>query len=336
MEEGLNINENNKKKLELFLLYGQALDIHRSYYQEFGQQINKDQKKQYYLIDKTWLDKYKSDYNYDSIIPEAENYQYDDYQTFKSKIMDKFHKNNNKKALKISYPKAEEELISDYGVMLPKNFVIVKKEIFESYFLNYIAYDVIIGERNIFILDKKRENTQFDNLFICSIKYDDYSDDITNFNVNVDYILIFYKEFTVEEKGMFFELIKNGKGINNYFKIKNLKNHKNYGEHIIFGNYNQKVGFLFTTKNYNSYLEEKKISEKFLNEYIDKVNPKRATELILNSNDEMIISKNSMQNHNNNNNSKCITIYGDLYYYLKDDNDDNCQISEYSNIYPNY
>ena len=93
---------------------------------------------------------------------------------------------------------------------------------------------------------------------------------------------------------------------------------------------------MFTTKNYNSYLEEKKISEKFLNEYIDKVNPKRATELILNSNDEMIISKNSMQNHNNNNNSKCITIYGDLYYYLKDDNDDNCQISEYSNIYPNY
>jgi hypothetical protein len=307
MEEGLNINENNKKKLELFLLYGQALDIHRSYYQEFGQQINKDQKKQYYLIDKTWLDQYKSDYNYDSIIPEAENYQYDDYQTFKSKIMDKFHKNNNKKALKISYPKAEEELISDYGVMLPKNFVIVKKEIFESYFLNYIAYDVIIGERNIFILDKKRENTKFDNLFICSIKYDDYSDDITNFNVNVDYILIFYKEFTVEEKGMFFELIKNGKGI-----------------------------YLFTIKNYNSYLEEKKISEKFLNEYIDKVNPKRATELILNSNDEMIISKNSMQNHNNNNNSKCITIYGDLYYYLKDDNDDNCQISEYSNIYPNY
>ena len=82
MEEGININENNKIKLEVFLLYEQALDIHRSYYQEFGYRIINSMIQKYYLIDKTWLDKYKSQNNYDLIILDAENYNSDDYQTF--------------------------------------------------------------------------------------------------------------------------------------------------------------------------------------------------------------------------------------------------------------
>ena len=333
MEERININENNKRKLEVFLLYGQALDIHRSYYQEFGDRSINSMIEKYYLIDKTWLDKYKSENNYDLIIPDVEHYNSDDYQTFKSKIMNRFKKNNNKKALKISYPRLKGEVIPEYQIMVPENFVIVKKEIFESYFLNFEStYGVIIGETNIFIFDIKTENSKFDNIYICSIKYDDYSDDITNFKVNVDYLLIFKKEFTVEERGNFFDLIKNGKGINNYFKIKKLNN-KKYGEQPIYGNNKQKVGYLFSTTNNKNYLEEKKISEKFLNEYLNKVNPKKSTEIIFNSIDEINISNFSMQKQNN---SKCITIYGNLYYYLNNDNDDNCEISEYSNINHKY
>ena len=90
---------------------------------------------------------------------------------------------------------------------------------------------------------------------------------------------------------------------------------------------------MFSTTNNKNYLEEKKISEKFLNEYLNKVNPKKSTEIIFNSIDEINISNFSMQKQNN---SKCITIYGNLYYYLNNDNDDNCEISEYSNINHNY
>ena len=69
----------------------------------------------------------------------------------------------------------------------------------------------------------------------------------------------------------------------------------------------------------------------FLNEYIIKKYPqdiykKSVTKIILNS----ILNESKVENNQSSiqQNSKCITIYGNLYYYLNE-NDNNCFISQY-------
>lgn len=336
MEDNINKNEIGKKKLELFLLYGQALDIHRTYYQEFGDKILNTLKEKYFLIDKNWLDNYKETNDYDSIKKFAEQYQYEDYSSFKSNIMNHLRKNNNKKALKIEAPKLEQELLADYQILIPKNFVIVKREIFEDFFLsNHLSYEIIIGEQNIFIFDKRTEISRSDNIFICSIKFNEYSDDITNFYVNVDFILILNKELASEEKTNFFEAIKNGRGVKNYFRMRNLDS-EYHGAQIIVGNFNQKIGILYKISNNKNKLEEKKLFEKLCNEYVDKIYPRNVTEFILNSMNERINSVNQINIIPFRNKSKCITIYGNLYSCLRDNDFNNCSISEYVNINPHY
>ena len=227
---------------------------------------------------------------------------------------------------------------------MPKNFVLVKKEILESSFLkSVLTYDIIIGDKNIFIFDNKSENSKTDNIFICSMKFNEDNDDITDFVIDVDDILILnkqfaveekkyffeIKQFAVEEKKYFFEIIKDGKGINNYFKARKLNNNK-LGEQLIYGNNDINVGILFKVRNKINQ-EEEKINEMFLNEYIIKKYPqdiykKSITKIILNS----ILNESKVENNQSSiqQNSKCITIYGNLYYYLNE-NDNNCFISQY-------
>ena len=104
-------------------------------------------------------------------------------------------------------------------------------------------------------------------------------------------------------------------------------------QNITGGNNNNiNIGVLFKVRN-NKNVKEEKINEGFLNEYIKKryyengVN-RSNTETILNS---ILENKNKIENRPSvQKNSKCITIYGNLYYYLNN-NDNNCFISEYGN-----
>ena len=328
MSNKKNKNQINSEKLEAYLLYGQSLELIKLYNQEFGEKFL--EKEKFYLVDKKWLDNYKINLEFNLIKEDAEQYQYDSYEIFKSKITSRLKRNTTKKPLKINPPKLEQELLTDYGILMPKNFVLVKKEILESSFLkSVLTYDIIIGEKNIFIFDNKSENSKTDNIFICSMKFNEDNDDITDFVIDVDDILILSKQFAVEEKKYFFEIIKDGKGINNYFKARKLNNNK-LGEQLIYGNNDINVGILFKVRNKINQ-EEEKINEMFLNEYIIKKYPqdiykKSITKIILNS----ILNESKVENNQSSiqQNSKCITIYGNLYYYLNE-NDNNCFISQY-------
>ena len=328
MSDKSNKNEISQKKLEAYLLYGQSLELIKLYNQEFGEKFL--EKEKFYLVDKKWLDNYKINLEFNLIKEDAEQYQYDSYEIFKSKITSRLKRNTTKKPLKIDPPELDKELLTDYGILMPKNFVLVKKEILESSFLkSVLTYDIIIGEKNIFIFDNKSENSKTDNIFICSMKFNEDNDDITDFVIDVDDILILNKQFAVEEKKYFFEIIKDGKGINNYFKARKLNNNK-LGEQLIYGNNDINVGILFKVRNKINQ-EEEKINEMFLNEYIIKKYPqdiykKSITKIILNS----ILNESKVENNQSSiqQNSKCITIYGNLYYYLNE-NDNNCFISQY-------
>jgi len=328
MSNKKNKNQINSEKLEAYLLYGQSLELIKLYNQEFGE--NFLEKEKFFLVDKKWLDNYKINLEFNLIKEDAEQYQYDSYEIFKSKITSRLKRNTTKKPLKINPPKLEQELLTDYGILMPKNFVLVKKEILESSFLkSFLTYDIIIGEKNIFIFDNKSENSKTDNIFICSMKFNEDNDDITDFVIDVDDILILSKQFAVEEKKYFFEIIKDGRGIKNYFKTRKLNNNK-LGEQLIYGNNDINVGILFKVRNKINQ-EEEKINEMFLNEYIIKKYPqdiykKSITKIILNS----ILNESKVENNQSSiqQNSKCITIYGNLYYYLNE-NDNNCFISQY-------
>ena len=328
MSDKSNKNEISQKKLEAYLLYGQSLELIKLYNQEFGEKFL--EKEKFYLVDKKWLDNYKINLEFNLIKEDAEQYQYDSYEIFKSKITSRLKRNTTKKPLKIDPPELDKELLTDYGILMPKNFVLVKKEILESSFLkSVLTYDIIIGEKNIFIFDNKSENSKTDNIFICSMKFNEDNDDITDFVIDVDDILILNKQFAVEEKKYFFEIIKDGKGINNYFKARKLNNNK-LGEQLIYGNNDINIGILFKVRNKKNK-EEENINEMFLNEYIEKKYPqdiykKSITKIILNS----ILNESKVENNQSSiqQNSKCITIYGNLYYYLNE-NDNNCFISQY-------
>ena len=328
MSDKSNKNEISQKKLEAYLLYGQSLELIKLYNQEFGEKFL--EKEKFYLVDKKWLDNYKINLEFNLIKEDAEQYQYDSYEIFKSKITSRLKRNTTKKPLKIDPPELDKELLTDYGILMPKNFVLVKKEILESSFLkSVLTYDIIIGEKNIFIFDNKSENSKTDNIFICSMKFNEDNDDITDFVIDVDDILILNKQFAVEEKKYFFEIIKDGKGINNYFKARKLNNNK-LGEQLIYGNNDINIGILFKVRNKKNK-EEENINEMFLNEYIIKKYPqdiykKSITKIILNS----ILNESKVENNQSSiqQNSKCITIYGNLYYYLNE-NDNNCFISQY-------
>ena len=328
MSDKSNKNEISQKKLEAYLLYGQSLELIKLYNQEFGEKFL--EKEKFYLVDKKWLDNYKINLEFNLIKEDAEQYQYDSYEIFKSKITSRLKRNTTKKPLKINPPELDKELLTDYGILMPKNFVLVKKEILESSFLkSVLTYDIIIGEKNIFIFDNKSENSKTDNIFICSMKFNEDNDDITDFVIDVDDILILNKQFAVEEKKYFFEIIKDGKGINNYFKARKLNNNK-LGEQLIYGNNDINIGILFKVRNKKNK-EEENINEMFLNEYIIKKYPqdiykKSITKIILNS----ILNESKVENNQSSiqQDSKCITIYGNLYYYLNE-NDNNCFISQY-------
>ena len=335
MSDKSNKNEISHKKLEAYLLYGQSVELIRLYNQEL-KMINVEKIKennlvteQYYLVDKKWLDNYKISLEFNLVKEDAEQYQYDSYEIFKTKITNRLKKNMQKKTLKIDPPKLEQELLADYEILIPKNFVLVRKEIFESSFLkSVLTYDVIICEKNIFIFDNKSEYSKTDNIFICSMKFNEDNDDIIDFVIDVDDILILNKQYAIEEKKYFFEMIKEGKGVKNYLKKRKLNDNK-LGKQLIYGNNNINNGILFKVRNKNP--EEEKISEMFLNEYIIKKYPeikykKGITKIILNSilnESKVAINRTSIQQ-----NSKCITIYGNLYYYLNE-NDNNCFISQY-------
>ena len=105
MSDKSNKNEISQKKLEAYLLYGQSLELIKLYNQEFGEKFL--EKEKFYLVDKKWLDNYKINLEFNLIKEDAEQYQYDSYEIFKSKITSRLKRNTTKKPLKINPPELE-------------------------------------------------------------------------------------------------------------------------------------------------------------------------------------------------------------------------------------
>ena len=309
-----------EKKLEMSLLYNQSIEIIKLCHQEIKKNLINIL--QYYIVPKKWLDSYKLKNNYDSI---KEEIPFSDNQ---NKInIDLNEELNSLESLK------ETELIEKYNICYPKNFTLVKKEILNS--LNEIyLYDVIFGEKNIFIFDNNKENKN-KTIFICSLNYEnDYRYDITDFFINIDSIIIIDENRKDKEIEKLFNYISEKKGIKNYYKQRSIKV-SNLGEQIIYNKEEEKIGIFYQLSN-GGNLNDNKIQENDLMDYLNNNNSnnkKSCTKIGINAIFNNSKKGEEMEKINIKNKSKCITIYGDIYYYLKknESKNENFSISEYKN-----
>ena len=309
-----------EKKLEMSLLYNQSIEIIKLCHQEIKKNLINIL--QYYIVPKKWLDSYKLKNNYYSIkeeIPFSDNL---------NKInIDLNEELNSLESLK------ETELIEKYKIYYPKNFTLVKKEILNS--LNEIyLYDVIFGEKNIFIFDNNKENKN-KTIFICSLNYEnDYRYDITDFFINIDSIIIIDENRKDKEIEKLFNYISEKKGIKNYYKQRSIKV-SNLGEQIIYNKEEEKIGIFYQLSN-GGNLNDNKIQENDLMDYLNNNNSnnkKSCTKIGISAIFNNSKKGKEMEKINIKNKSKCITIYGDIYYYLKknESKNENFSISEYKN-----
>ena len=322
--------------IQMSLLYSQSLEIEKLYFQN----IQKDTiiKLKYYLVPKKWLDGYKYRNNYASIVQNINKSDCLDYNNFKSKVNNSIQNYNLQNELNEIESLNEKGIIPKYQINFPKDFIPVKEEIFIGLKNNFL-YEIVIGERNIFIFDNSSDR----NIFICSLDLEQDNKDITEFVVNVDSILILNEKKVTKEIKKLFNYISENKGINNYYKERNIDYGK-LGEQIVYDKELEEIGIFYKIKNRTEYIT---IEKKF-NEYINKTMQNEE----INNNDlkgstvvglkpylkEVENRRNSsIINNKNENKPKCVTICGDIYYYTKKhEHKDNCYITEYKNNNKNY
>ena len=294
------ISENNEPKKEAYLLYWQYLDLIKLYYSKYtkieGENSNKF--KQYYLVDKDWINQYKSLIDYNLVVKEANQYEYDEFlEKLEQKI--KLYGRETIKKLKSS-ESLKKQMYNDY--IIPQNFDIIKPGTFDPNFeKEFTKYDVIFDNQHIIIFDYKNIEPTKKAIFICSIQFNENTDDITDYYINIDYILSLFNQ---SERNFFSNEITYN-SIESYFKSRNIQINYNQQQNIY--DKGQIVGLFKPFFNINIRKGQK--------------------------NDDLL-SLDDLKNKypdyfkNKNRRPKCITISGDLYYYL---NENNCEISEYIN-----
>lgn len=311
-----------QKKLEMSFLYTQSIEIIKLYHQEIKKNINI---LKYYIIPKKWLDNYKLKNNYSSIKEDIPLSDEIDYNILKVNNKINYDLNENLiESLK------ETEFIENYKICYPKNFILVKQEIFNK--LNKIyLYEVIFGEKRIIIFDNNKKSKN-KNIFICSLKFEnDYTKDITDFVINVDSIIIIDENKIDNEIKKFLNFISENKGIKNYYKERNI-NVDIIGQQIIYNKEEDKIGIFYQLLNKVDF-DKNKIEENYLLEYLNNNNrsdKKGFTKIGIKAICKFKEQKSKEENKKKNK-SKCITIYGDIYYYLKNNEINNSSISEYKN-----
>ena len=331
------------------LLYIQSLDLIKLYYKEIPK--NKINPLKYFLFPKTWLDNYKSKYNYSAISQKIDLSKFIDFNSYKENL-GKNEINNNKLINELKKVESQMEKgsisTSKSKIMYPKDFIPVKQEVFYNINYNYL-YDIIIGEKNIFIFD----NNSNKNIFICSLKFNEYNEDITDFVVNVDSIIILNDKTKNREKKKLFNYISENKGLKNYYKERKIDIYKK-AEQNIYDKEDEEIGIFYKINDNNEDLETPQgFNEEYANENILEQDEIR-TSIVK---EDLNYSKNEIKRNNNNQhnaeilgkinkdmpvlrrNTKCITIYGDIYYYFKrHEYKNNTFISQYdeSENYNNY
>lgn len=332
-----NFNQLNINQKEIYLLYAQSVEL--QYLYNLTLEKNNYNTLKYYLLPKKWLDFLKAKYNYSSIKQEIKYEDCLDYNKFKQNISNIIKNNYNlKEELNLIENYVEKKYIPKYKMHYPQDFIPVRQDIFEN--LNDdLLYDIIIGEKNIFIFDNNKQNLN-KNIYICSIKVnnENINEDISEFEINIDSILILDDKKKNREKKKLFQYISENKGIKNYYKERNIDPNK-FGEQIIYDKEDDEIGIFF---NFINKENEYQTPDGFMQEYINQFIPKEESEIEIERNNNSNYTekkliyvfgqkfKNEPKEQIEPKKPKCVTIYGDIYYYLNTRYRDNTQIYKFN------
>ena len=314
-----NINQLNINQKEIYLLYAQSIEL--QYLYNLTIEKNNYNSLQYYLIPKKWLDFLKSKYNYSSIKQEIKQEDCLNYDQFKQNISKIINNNYNLyQELNLIENYIEKKYIPKYKINYPEDFIPVRKDIFGN-LDDDLLYEIIIGEGNIFIFDNNKQNPN-KNIFICSINYEKENEDISEFEVNIDSIIILDDKKKIKEKKKLLQYISGNKGIKNYYKERNIDPNR-FGEQIIYDKEDDEIGIFYNCKNKE---DKYQTPDCFMEEYINKLIPPKEEEPENKQNNytEMkldgVFGKKYKNEQPKPKKLKCVTIHGDIYYYLKQRN----------------
>jgi hypothetical protein len=300
-----NKYEENKKKYKMSLLYIQTQELKNLY-------ISKMEKepKAYYLIDKEWLDNYKSRNNYETTLDFFKNYEdCKDYSEFKNKISNNFKLEKDR----LTTFKIEDQIDNYFNFSLqkgkinnshlnyPQNCELIKKEFVEDVSdgcSGFILYDIYIGNKLILINDCETQNVAF----LSSLVEND--ENKNNFLIQINYLLAFENEkYMLEE----FEEIIDEKYINDYFSKRKIDITKK-GEQNLINKNNKKIGKIFIINDKDNKINHQNIDN---NNNINVNNIKLYSNKNSNPSSSYVTPNyNNMKNINNNrNNSIANTNY---------------------------
>jgi hypothetical protein len=224
------------------LLYIQTQELKRFYNSKM-----ENEPKAYYLIDKEWLDKYKSRNKYETSLDFFKKFDdWKDYSDFKNKVCNFFKLEQNRLTtfnveeamenyFNFSHQKGK---IKNSHLIYPQNCELIKKEFVEDVSdgsSGFILYDIYIGNKLILINDCETQSVAF----LCSLVENE--ENKNNFLIQIDYLLAFESEKYMKEE---FEQIINEENINNYFSKRKIDITKK-GEKNLINKNGKKIGKIF-------------------------------------------------------------------------------------------
>ena len=301
--------EKGKNRIRnLIQLYKEEMKI----FTLFDKNINNEKDmKEYYLINKNWMNLYKENSNYkkieEIILKDKKNLNEEEflrsnYEGVSNEIKDLpenlLKEENFIPQSKLDFLNIEESK----DLFCPHEFVLVSENLFDLFFKeitiksnkynkNDYKYKTIIGDNVLFIQDKK-----YENIFYAFTK------DEKN-NVQLCSYL-----FKYNDKNMFFNDIKNyikNKGLDNYLIERKIQFHKNPKLDILYNQDNEEIGKYISYKQMSTDTYEKmKIKNRLLPSQSSYVKCKLINDNILKFNKNMNLSTaineiNNKQNLNN-------------------------------------
>ena len=305
------LSDNKKKSMikNLILLFSEK----KNYYDLFKSNIKKENDlKEYYLINKNWLNIYKENVEYNKIKELFKNKKIDLKNNLDNIIKNNFNdikkyikSTPNKNFLKednfcpvLNRPKS---IIKDKDISYPLEFELVSKNLFieiykeitkdNKYKQDDYLYKILIGDNALFIQDKKNENF-----------YYVYTLESNKNKLEISYI------FNYNDKDMFYKEVKNyimGKGFFNYIIKRNIEYDKILQLCDLYNQDKKKIGQYINYKkidkiNYkkmkieNSLIQNEEILSKFnkFNKEIEEIKNDNNLEKIVND----IIDNNNFKN----------------------------------------
>ena len=210
--------KDNKQNYKMSLLFIQTKELKRLLDSKMENSLRK-----YHIVDKSWLDEFKSKNDYKSAIEMFDSFNdWKNYEDFRDVMGDSFLVDDNFFTRIFSTIKCKRVNFKN-SIYYPKNFELVCAQYFIDCFKGVLACpscQVLIGDKSIIIYDDECKNKKKPIIYICSLKNEKEGE--YSFEIQVDCILS-YNDMNIMNKEL--EEISKSKGIINYIILPNSKTH---------------------------------------------------------------------------------------------------------------